>query len=242
MEEIITVLMLGILCLLVGCISGDYREKAFPPSNEEYRVVKIEDTLSLSDIHPEHACWDEAQILSDFSFPWRTDIPSATYFRAWHNEVHLFFHFEVMDSDIVAINREGTAQDVIYSDRVELFFAVDDSLKRYYALEMDPKGRVYDYVAHFYREFDLDWNMESLQVKSQLTTQGYEVWGAISTKELEQLQLLRAGNWMRVGVYRAEFSHRPEDEIEQAWISWIDPKTPIPDFHVPASFGKFILE
>ena len=58
------------------------------------------------------------------------------------------------------------------------------------------------------------------------------------------------------GLYRAEFSHdrsgKPVVQQEtihnrgrkldgpppiEEWISWVDPKTPEPDFHVPSSLG-----
>ena len=61
---------------------------------------------------------------------------------------------------------------------------------------------------------------------------------------------------IRCGLYRAEFSHdrsgRPVVQKEslhnlgrkvegpppiEEWISWVDPKTKEPDFHVPASLG-----
>ena len=64
------------------------------------------------------------------------------------------------------------------------------------------------------------------------------------------------GSKIRFGLYRAEFSHdrsgRPVVKREsihnrgrrldgppplEAWMSWIDPKTEQPDFHVPTSLG-----
>jgi hypothetical protein len=61
---------------------------------------------------------------------------------------------------------------------------------------------------------------------------------------------------IRCGLYRAEFSQdrsgRPIEQREsihnlgrqldgpppiEAWISWVDPKTEEPDFHVPTSLG-----
>ena len=56
---------------------------------------------------------------------------------------------------------------------------------------------------------------------------------------LQDLNLIH-DNVMRAGVYRAEFSLPAEDgELVQEWISWIDPKTEAPDYHVDSSFGEF---
>lgn len=69
---------------------------------------------------------------------------------------------------------------------------------------------------------------------------------------------LRPGVRIRCGLYRAEFSHDRRSEAAvmprqktihnlgrhadgpppvEAWISWVDPGTKEPDFHVPASLG-----
>ena len=65
------------------------------------------------------------------------------------------------------------------------------------------------------------------------------------------------GEKILCGLYRAEFSHdrsgKPVVQQEtihnrgrklagppplEGWISWVDPKTPEPDFHVPSSLGR----
>jgi len=70
------------------------------------------------------------------------------------------------------------------------------------------------------------------------------------------LPRLEPGAKVLCGLYRAEFSHdrsgKPVVERKtihnqgrkldgpppiEDWISWIDPKTPDPDFHVPSSLG-----
>ena len=46
---------------------------------------------------------------------------------------------------------------------------------------------------------------------------------------------------MCAGVYRAEFStpEKDGDDPIMEWISWVDPKTEEPDFHVNSSFDEF---
>ena len=72
-----------------------------------------------------------------------------------------------------------------------------------------------------------------------ITDDGYIVEGKVPMASLQDLNLIH-DNVMRAGVYRAEFSLPAEDgELVQEWISWIDPKTEAPDYHVDSSFGEF---
>lgn len=181
-------------------------------------------------------------LLDQFEFPW-LEIPTpATEFRAVWNRDWFGFRFDVVDRDIVCPDHAAEEDPVLSSDRVELFFASDDLLQSYYyGLEMDPKGRLYDYRATSYRQIDAGFQFPGLTIDSEIDKQGYRVSGRIDLKVLTDLDLLK-GDRLRVGVYRAEFSHLVDsEEIDRQWISWIDPRTPQPDFHVPASFGTFIL-
>lgn len=47
---------------------------------------------------------------------------------------------------------------------------------------------------------------------------------------------------MEVGVYRAKYNENDTAHNHPIWITWIDPKTPQPDFHIPESFGIFRFE
>ena len=51
---------------------------------------------------------------------------------------------------------------------------------------------------------------------------------------------LLSGDKIIAGVYRAEFS-MSDDGVQENWISWVDPGTEKPDFHVASSFGEFVL-
>ena len=107
--------------------------------------------------------------------------------------------------------------------------------------EMDPRGLVYQYRGEFHRKFDPSWNLPGLEVKAEITTEGYRVEGAFILADLVDLGCLADGK-MITGLYRGEFSHLGDSSVAQDWISWVDPETPTPDFHVADSFGLFILE
>jgi hypothetical protein len=139
-----------------------------------------------------------------------------------------------------------------------MFFSRDEQMSEYYAIEVDPLGRTYDYRGTYYRQFDPTWTWPGLETKGTLREHGYEVEGRMPLASFPSLGFprLRPRVKIRCGLYRAEFSHdrsgRPviqqdsmHTQVRRAegpppiedWISWIDPGTPQPDFHVPSSLG-----
>lgn len=183
---------------------------------------------------------DGADLLNRFSFPWSDRETPRTEFRAVWNEEIVRFRFEVDDDDLVLDSARDRDQAILGSDRVELFFARDAGLlEPYFGLEIDPRGWVYAYEARYYRRFDASWSLPNLHVNGEFFPGGYAVEGFIPVKSLRDM-----GCWhetgLHVGVYRAEFRHG-EEGVEQDWISWVHPRTRKPDFHVPASFGRFEL-
>jgi hypothetical protein len=64
--------------------------------------------------------------------------------------------------------------------------------------------------------------------------------GRLPLSTLRQLGVLKPDGSMRTGVFRAEFSKKA-DQLDMHWISWVDPQTPFPDFHVNSVFGMFRL-
>jgi hypothetical protein len=47
-------------------------------------------------------------------------------------------------------------------------------------------------------------------------------------------------NTIDAGLFRGDFQ-RLNKTTQVKWISWIDPGSENPDFHIPAPFGKLIL-
>ncbi|MBB5035124.1 carbohydrate-binding family 9-like protein [Prosthecobacter vanneervenii] len=185
--------------------------------------------------------WSMAESLTDFSFPWEENAAPFTEFRALWDERHLHFRFDCHDDDIVLPDGADAKERVLGSDRVEIFLSPDLSLKPYFCLEMSPRGDVLDYEAHFYREMNWDWRCAGLSLSAEMMGNRYTVTGSIPLDTLRTLQVLKADSReFYAGLYRAEFSHRPDGSVQSGWMPWVNPQTERPDFHVPASFG--ILE
>lgn len=208
--------------------------------------VTIDGTLDES-------VWNQVGAISgSFGFPWEKTAAPITEFRAYHDQTNLYFSFLVRDDDVVTVaNWEAKGEKTVDDeDRVELFFAsgainepVSYALPPYYAVEIDPLGRVHDYSVTYYRHFDSNFTLEQAQYAGQQVAIGYLVEGRIPLRALAELGVLRDNQLLRVGVFRAEFSKNSaaENGLTMQWISWVDPKTAEPDFHVDSAFGQFRL-
>lgn len=202
--------------------------------------------------------WAQAVVEKHFVFPWKQSPAPTTEFRALWDDVNFYFSYRVQDADIVVLERLAEERDVVFEDRAEFYLCRDERMKDYFCCEIDSRGRVFDYRASYYRRFDPKWNFAGLETKGSPLPDGYEVEGRIPLKDISALGFptLRSGAKIRFGIYRAEFSHdrsgRPVvqqksihnlgRQVEgpppiEEWISWVDPKTKEPDFHVPASLG-----
>lgn len=215
-----------------------------------YRVRRLDGCLAAGNrtgggVLPEHL-WEEADVLSDFSFPWLVKQAPETLFRAlWDGDL-FYFRFNVTDPDVVLGEGANAMEKVIGSDRVEIFFTTGDKLNPYYGLEMDPRGEVLPYETRYPRQFNWEWTCPGLQVWPQLTKDGYDLEGVIPLETFRNLGCLhqKAGQlYLKAGLFRAEFSHGAgEGVVIEDWISWVDPGGEVPDFHVPTAFGLLMFE
>ncbi len=204
-----------------------------------YEACYVPDArISLDGVLTEPA-WERANIETAFRFPWEERPLPGTEFRALFDTFALYFAFRVEDHDIVLAEHFRSKEDVVHEDRVELFFALDEELAQYFCLEIDPLGRVLDYRATHYRKFDFSWTFPGLEVVGRQTGDGYAVEGRIRWEALQSLGFPPpdSGRALKFGIYRAEFRHTQGREYREGWISWVDPRTEEPDFHVPESFG-----
>jgi Carbohydrate family 9 binding domain-like len=185
--------------------------------------------------------WSSAEVLSELTFPWEATPPPRTEFRALSRAGRLHFRFDCEDRDLVLADGSSAKQCVLGSDRVELFFATSLALDPYFCLEIDPRGNVYQYRARSYRNFeDTVWAPE-LELETRIAAPSYWVEGSLPLETLRSVGVLATSSREIIaGVYRAEFSRR-DGHVHFGWISWVNPLTTKPDFHVCSSFGKLVL-
>ena len=187
--------------------------------------------------------WKQAEKLTDFAYPWDAGKPPITSFSALHDESWFYCLFEVEDPNVIIHIEKNDKWEVVSSDRVEIFFRVNEKMNPYYCLEIDPKGRVLDYEASFHRKFNYPWSWPSaqLKIKASLVDGGYTVEFAISKESLKKLQILK-DNQMEAGLYRANCTQLLDAQSHMKWISWVKPISETPDFHIPSSFGTLSLK
>lgn len=186
--------------------------------------------------------WKKACVLRDFHSPWSKIKNTETKFKALWDKDYLFFLFEVIDDGIHIDKTDNSFNSINVSDRVELFFRSDSSLNPYYCLEIDPTPRIMDFKAYPDKNFDFNWNWphNDLIVKSSLNPKGFCVEGKISISFLKKLNLIQDGK-IETGVYRAKYYKTKDSTYEPVWLTWVDPETETPNFHISSSFGVLKL-
>ncbi|SNY99507.1 Carbohydrate family 9 binding domain-like [Flagellimonas pacifica] len=216
------------------------------PSKKTYSVKKLQPQGVSNNRFLLPTEWENAIVLNDFERPWENTLEKGTEFKALYDSKNLYLKYDVIDDHILTSPTSKDKQEVAKGDRVEIFFSCDSDLKKYYCLEVAPNGGVLDYLASHYRKFDMNWYwpQEHFYIKVNLGKMAYCVELTLSLQSLQELGVLKEGI-LRAGIFRADcFSlgaESNEDPIIE-WVTWIDPETVQPDFHVPTAFGTLILE
>lgn len=187
--------------------------------------------------------WSKAEVLTDFTYPWRDESAPATAFKALWDDTHFYFLYRATDPDIVTKERGLGERDAVDSDRVEIFFKANDDMNPYYALEMDALGRVLDTQGRYHRNIDYDWDWPEghLVLKASIDAEGYWVEGSITWESLRELGMYKDDKILKAGLFRGEYVNKEDGEIDIKWISWVMPDSETPDFHIPSSFGVLRL-
>jgi hypothetical protein len=186
--------------------------------------------------------WDQINALDDFSYPWQNETSPKTLFKGYYDNNTFYFQFTAFCRAPKVYVDTNNKLEVRYSERVEIFFRTNEAMQPYYCLEMDPNCRVLDYKAKMYRKFDRSWSWpDSLEVKTNIKKEKYTLEGKISLLRLRDLGLL-VENQIQTGIYRGHCVALDQKDESIKWISWVQPNSSTPDFHIPSSFGLLILQ
>lgn len=207
---------------------------------KEYQVVLRDKVQGDGNEISAFSFWEKSDCLTDFCSPWNSDPFSKIEFRAFCDPDNFYFNFRVFDTAVYLDEKDDSIDSIGNSDRVELFFRTNESLSPYYCLEMDTAGRIMDFKAYPDKNFDFDWKWpkNDLEVQTSKDTVSFTVEGRISIQSLKDLNLIQ-NNTIEAGVYRAKFLKDEAQEYEPTWISWVNPNTETPNFHIASSFGRF---
>jgi hypothetical protein len=210
---------------------------------KEYEVHLIEKKQLTISGNGDDLEWDNAQVLTDFCSPWSTEKGKEVTFKALWDRENLFFNFTVLDTEIHIEKKDDSFECIGNSDRVELFFRSDAAMNPYYCLEIDTRARIMDFIAYPDKNFDFNWNWpkNGLLVKSFVKANSFIVEGSISIESLKSLNLLK-NNRIETGIFRAKYIKNQNETVTPNWITWINPNTKTPNFHIASSFGALILK
>jgi hypothetical protein len=209
----------------------------------EYQVNLIKKNQLIISGKGENDFWNRAMVLNDFCSPWDIEKRSKITFKALWDQEKFFFNFTVFDSEIHIEKKDNSFESIGNSDRVELFFRSNSSMFPYYCLEIDTDARIMDFKAHPNKNFDFNWNWpkNDIIVKSSLNEDSFTIEGSISIQSLKNLNLIK-NNKMETGIFRAKYFLNKTGCFEPIWITWVDPKTETPNFHIASSFGTLLFK
>ncbi|MDR6844718.1 sugar-binding protein [Flavobacterium granuli] len=210
---------------------------------KEYTVNLIEKEQLIISGKGDDNLWNRAMILTDFYSPWDSKKPLKITFKALWDSEKLFFNFTVLDSSIHIKKEDDSIDSINNSDRVELFFRPDDTMNPYYCLEMDTDARLMDFIAYPNKNFDFKWSWpkDDILIRSSIKKDSFTVEGSISIQSLNDFKLIK-NNKIETGIFQAKYSPDKNGNFEPIWVTWINPNTETPNFHIASSFGTLILK
>jgi hypothetical protein len=209
-------------------------------------VPKLQGTIAV-DGELREAVWEKAAVLGPFL---KNDGSGrgreATTVRIWYDDTALYLGWTCTDADIQAT---FTARDSkFWEEEVAEFFVTPSDLSRYYELQWNPLGGVFDAIITnqldergVSKKFDGDWSYTAKKMQSAVKLKGTP---ANSTDRDEQWQVEVVVPFSDLGqitpkpkaVWRANFYrfNREAGKPEEL-LSWSP--TLFPGFHQPSRFG-----
>jgi hypothetical protein len=216
------------------------------PAPQRIVVPKLNGTITV-DGDLREPVWGKAAILSPF---FKNDGSGrereTTMVRAWYDDQALYLGWTCTDSDIQATFKDRDSR--FWEEEVAEFFITPKDLTRYFELQWNPLGGVFDAVITneldergVSKKFDGDWSYTATNMKSAVKLKGtvanssdadefWQVEVVIPFADLGQPAPKPREVW-RANFYR--FNRAKDLRVEQ--VSWSP--TQLPSFHQPSRFG-----
>ena len=169
-----------------------------------------------------------------------------TSVTAWYDENYLSILFSATD-DLIQASYAGH-DDPLYEEDVVEIFLTPDAIERYFELEVNPRGALFDALID-----SPDGERATMQADRTWTCDGmfavirkvFESDGTMTIDTLVRIPFYslerytpRAGETWRANFFRIDRHPQQGDEYS-AW----QPTMKVPaDFHVPAVFGTLLFE
>lgn len=238
--------------LLVGspALSLFAAEKAPPPAAvpapPRAVIPKLQGAITV-DGNLDEAVWQSAVVLSPF---FKNDGSGRereqTTVRAWYDDTALYLAWTCKDTDVQAT---FTARDSrFWEEEVAEFFVTSKDLSRYYELQWNPLGGVFDAIIvndldehGLSRKFTGDWSYTAKGMRSAVKLKGtsansndvddsWQVEVVIPFSDLGEATPKAGATW-RGSFYRFNRGNGQPAE----GVSWSP--TRLPGFHQPSRFG-----
>jgi hypothetical protein len=233
----------------LGVVSARAAEGApasTPPLPKRAVIPKLAATLQI-DGELNEPVWKQGALLTPF---YRNDGSKpereVTQLRVWYDDTALYLGWTCRDSDIQAT---FTARDSkFWEEEVVEFFVTAKDLTRYYELQWNPLGGVFDAIITnrldehgLSKGMDGDWSFTAKGMKSAVKVQG-TVGKAGDQDQFWQVEAMvpfadlsvgapKFGETWRANFYR--FNRGNGLPVEE--VSWSPTRTP--SFHQPSRFG-----
>jgi hypothetical protein len=237
----------GCLLALLAAIGADkFVDPKSLPVPKRVLVPKLQGPVTV-DGDLSEAVWAKAAVLSPFL---QNDGSGAerekTVVRIWYDDTALYLGWTCVDSDIQAT---FTARDSkFWEEEVVEFFVTSKTLERYFELQWNPLGGVFDAIIDnkldqqgVSTNFSGDWNFTAKGMKSAVKVKG-TVGNSNDKDELWQVEVvlpfadLGEPTPTPTAVWRANFYRFNREKNRPAeLLSWSP--TRFPSFHQPSRFG-----
>lgn len=230
------------LCLSVALAA----EAPAQPAPKRVSVPKLKATLQL-DGRLDEPVWRQAAVLKPFLHNnGQGTGTEATEVRLWYDDHALHIGWICQDSDIQATFTQRDSK--FWEEEVVEFFVTRQSLDRYFELQWNPLGGVFDAIIRnqldergLSRKFEGDWDFTAQGMKSAVLVDG-TVSNAKDTDRSWQVEVTvpfadldskspKPGEVWRANFYRFNRGSGRPAEL----LSWSP--TLLPSFHQPSRFG-----